>query len=137
MLFFRMVKIIMKTIITKEHENVFKCNSKEDIVNFVHSVELNNILDISRMNNESFELLFELEELMFKFQKVISKQEHYQEDVVSINDNIDDVFEIIQKIKFKLLSINKQKQEHQETIDECFSETRLLNEVINCNEMIL
>ena len=124
----------MTKCIQEDTENVFKCENKENIVTFVKAIENDNNNEISSMIHKDFELLFELENMMLKLQKAMNKQECYQEDSILMNDNIDEIHEIIQKIKFKLLTIDKQKQKHQLMIDECFSDTRMIYHVLNCNK---
>lgn len=127
----------MTKSIRKDTENVFKCENKEDIVTFVKAVEDDTINEISSMIYNDFETLFELENLMLKLQKAMNKQEYYQEDSVLMNDKIDEIHEIIQKIKFKLLTIDKQKQKHQSVINECFSDTKLIFHVLDCNKEMI
>lgn len=127
----------MNDNINKDYQEVFKCENKDDLISFVRTVENSNLNDISLMVNKSFEVLFELENLLLLFQKAINKQEDYHEDSVLINDNFDEIKEIIQKVKFKLLTIDKQKLKHQLTIDECFSDTRLVYHIINSNKEMI
>ena len=124
----------MTKIITENDRDVFHCENKENLVTFVKTLENENNDAISSMIHTDFESLFELEDLMLKFQKAINKQEFYQEDSILLNDNIDELRSIIQKIKFKLLTIDKLKQEHQTIIDDCFSDSTLVFRAIECNK---
>lgn len=83
------------------------------MIPFVKANENNNNNEISSMIHKIFELLIELENTMLKLQKAMNKPECYQEDNNLMNDNIDEIDAIIQKIKFKLLDIDKQKQKQQ------------------------
>lgn len=123
----------MTKCIEKNTENIFKCRNKEDMLSFVKAVEDDNHNEISSMIHNDFETLFELENLLLELQKALNKQECYQDDNVLINDNIDEIKTVIQKIKFKLLTIDKQKQKHQLMIDDCFSDTKLVCHVISSN----
>ena len=116
----------MNDLLEDNHNKVFKFEDKENLVSMVKSVESDNITEISSMVNKDLETMFELENLILSLQKAISKQEVYQEDSVLINDNIDEIKSLVNKIKFKLLTIDKQKTNHQLTIDECFSDTMLV-----------
>lgn len=136
MLLFRLSDL-MNEIIKEDYEKVFKCENKEDIVTFVKTVETDNNNEISSMIHNDFEIMFELESLLLKLQKLMNKQEDYSDDAILINDNVDEIKEVIQKIKFKLLTIDKQKQKHQLLIDECFSETKLCYHVMNCNKELI
>lgn len=136
MLLFRLSDL-MNEIIKEDYEKVFKCENKEDIVTFVKAVETDNNNEISSMIHNDFEKLFELENLLLKLQKLMNKQEDYSDDAILINDNVDEIKEVIQRIKFKLLTIDKQKQKHQLLIDECFSETKLCYHVMNCNKELI
>ena len=116
----------MNELLKNNHNKIFKYEDKENLISMVKSVESENVKEISKMIHNDFETMFDLENTMLLLQKALNKQEAYQEDNVLINDNIDEIKELLSKIKYKLLTIDKQKLIHQTTIDECFSDTMLL-----------
>jgi len=127
----------MNDILQENYKKVFNGGNKENIMDFIKKVETDNYFELSSMIHDDFEQMFELENLLLKLQKAMNKQECYQEDSILLNDNIDEIKDVIQKIKFKLLTIDKQKQKHQLMIDECFSDTKLVFHVLNANQEVI
>ena len=127
----------MNDILQENYKKVFNGGNKENIMDFIKKVETDNYFELSSMIHDDFEKIFELENLLLKLQKAMNKQECYQEDSILLNDNIDEIKDVIQKIKFKLLTIDKQKQKHQLMIDECFSDTKLVFHVLNANQEVI